>query len=48
MVGPKAKIHLERLKANYDLIRNRVNRKPLMAVVKPMGMAMAVFLVQSP
>ncbi|MGY8780279.1 MAG: alanine racemase [Fidelibacterota bacterium] len=37
MVGPKAKIHLERLKANYDLIQNRVNRKPLMAVVKANG-----------
>ncbi|MBT3478162.1 MAG: alanine racemase [Candidatus Marinimicrobia bacterium] len=37
MVGPKAKIHLNRLKLNYDLIQNQVQGKPLMAVVKANG-----------
>ena len=37
MVGPKAIIHLDRLKSNLDLIRKQVNNKPIMAVVKANG-----------
>ena len=37
MVGPKAIIHLDRLKSNLDLIRKQVNDKPIMAVVKANG-----------
>ncbi|MBC8345223.1 MAG: alanine racemase [Candidatus Marinimicrobia bacterium] len=37
MVGPKAIIHLDRLKTNFDLIKNQVNDPPIMAVVKANG-----------
>ncbi|MEA1881733.1 MAG: alanine racemase [Candidatus Marinimicrobia bacterium] len=37
MVGPKAKIHLDRLKVNYDLVQKHVLGKPIMAVVKANG-----------
>ncbi|MBE59831.1 MAG: hypothetical protein CMG40_01005 [Candidatus Marinimicrobia bacterium] len=37
MVGPKAIIHLDRLKSNLDLIKKQVNDKPIMAVVKANG-----------
>ena len=37
MLGPKAIIHLDRLKSNLDLIRKQVNDKPIMAVVKANG-----------
>ncbi len=37
MNGPKAYIHLDRLKANYDLVKKQVQDKPVMAVVKANG-----------
>ena len=37
MVGPKAIIHLGRLKANYDLVKQKVHGKQIMAVVKANG-----------
>lgn len=37
MAGPKAIIHLNRLKANYDLVKKQVKGKPIMAVVKANG-----------
>ena len=37
MIGPKAIIHLDRLKTNYDLVKKQVGNKPIMAVVKANG-----------
>ncbi len=37
MRGPKATIHLDRLAANYNRVKNRVDHKPIMAVVKANG-----------
>jgi len=37
MRGPKATIHLDRLIANYNRVKTRVNHKPIMAVVKANG-----------
>ncbi len=37
MIGPKAIIHLDRLKSNYDLFKEKVNNLPIMSVVKANG-----------
>jgi len=37
MRGPKATIHLDRLIANYDQVKSRINDKTIMAVVKADG-----------
>ena len=34
MLGPKVVIHIDRLLANYDLIKNQLNQNRLMVVVK--------------
>ena len=36
-MGPKAIIHLDRLKSNYDLIKEKVNNLPIISVVKANG-----------
>jgi len=37
MISPKVTIHLDRLEANFDLVKKKVNGKTIMAVVKANG-----------